>query len=270
MVLADRFKVEAAVGAGGMSLVYSAIDLHSGERVALKLMSGDRASMGRFEREIHVLGELDHPAIVRYVSHGELAGGAPFLVMEWLDGEDLGERLRRQPLSIDHALVLAERVALALGAAHKKGVVHRDVKPTNLFLPGGRVEQVKVLDFGVARAAFGADLTQTQTRIGTPAYMSPEQAKGEAVDVRTDVYGLGAIAYAALTGAAPFGGGSAAIVMTRVVRERPRPPSELTELPPALDDVVARAMAKAPAERYATPAELAAAFTRALRAASGE
>ena len=270
MVLADRFKVEAAVGAGGMSLVYSAIDLHSGERVALKLMSGDRASMGRFEREIHVLGELDHPAIVRYVSHGELAGGAPFLVMEWLDGEDLGERLRRQPLSIDHALVLAERVALALGAAHKKGVVHRDVKPTNLFLPGGRVEQVKVLDFGVARAAFGADLTQTQTRIGTPAYMSPEQARGDRqLGPPADVFGLGVVLYQCLTGRKPFLGEDLMALIARILLDDPAPVREVAPAcPPEVELLVMRMLAKEPEERFPDGTALAAAIA-AVRASVG-
>ncbi|MBZ0235326.1 MAG: serine/threonine protein kinase, partial [Deltaproteobacteria bacterium] len=270
VVLADRFKVEAAVGAGGMSLVYSAIDLHSGERVALKLMSGDRASMGRFEREIHVLGELDHPAIVRYVSHGELAGGAPFLVMEWLDGEDLGERLRRQPLSIDHALVLAERVALALGAAHKKGVVHRDVKPTNLFLPGGRVEQVKVLDFGVARAAFGADLTQTQTRIGTPAYMSPEQARGDRqLGPPADVFGLGVVLYQCLTGRKPFLGEDLMALIARILLDDPAPVREVAPAcPPEVELLVMRMLAKEPEERFPDGTALAAAIA-AVRASVG-
>ncbi len=274
VVLADRFKVEAAVGAGGMSLVYSAIDLHSGERVALKLMSGDRASMGRFEREIHVLGELDHPAIVRYVSHGDLASGAPFLVMEWLDGEDLGERLRRQPLSIDHALVLAERVALALGAAHKKGVVHRDVKPTNLFLPGGRVEQVKVLDFGVARAAFGADLTQTQTRIGTPAYMSPEQARGDRqLGPAADVFGLGVVLYQCITGRKPFLGEDLMALIARILLDDPAPVREVAPACPAeVETLIMRMLAKEPEERYADGTALAAAIAvvRASVGATGD
>ena len=269
-VLADRFKVEAAAGAGGMSLVYSAIDLNSGERVALKLMSGDRASLGRFEREIRVLAELEHPAIVRYVSHGVTAGGAPFLVMEWLDGEDLGERLRRQPLTLEQALLVAERVALALGAAHAKTIVHRDVKPSNLFLPGGRVEQIKVLDFGVARAAFGADLTQTQTRIGTPAYMSPEQARGDrTLGPPADVFGLGVVLYQCVTGRKPFLGDDLMALIARILLDDPVPVRELApSCPLEVEALVMRMLAKEPEDRFTDGFALAAEVAR-LRAHVG-
>ena len=269
-MLADRFKVEGAVGAGGMSLVYSAIDLESGERVAIKLMAGDRASMARFEREIRVLGELEHPAIVRYVSHGEIATGVPYLVMEWLDGEDLGERLRRQPVTIDQALLMGERVALALGAAHRKGIVHRDVKPTNLFLPGGRVEQIKVLDFGVARASFGADLTQTQTRIGTPAYMSPEQARGDRqLGPPADVFGLGVVLYQCLTGRKPFLGEDLMALIARILLDDPLPVRELAPAcPPEVEALVMRMLAKEPDERFTDGTALATAIA-AVRATVG-
>ena len=267
MVLADRFRIEDRLGAGGMSLVYAAVDLASGERVAVKLMAGDRASRARFEREIQVLGELAHPAIVRYVAHGAAPDGAPFLAMEWLDGEDLGERLRREALTFDASLTLVERAARALGAAHARGIVHRDVKPTNLFLPGGRVEQVKVLDFGVARAAFGPELTQTQTRIGTPAYMSPEQARGDrTLGPAADVFGLGVVLYQLLTGRKPFQGEDLMALIARILLDDPVPVRELAPAcPPEVEALVLRMLSKDPAERYAEGDALAAAVA-AVRA----
>ncbi|HVK77242.1 MAG TPA: protein kinase [Kofleriaceae bacterium] len=269
-LIADRFEVEAAVGGGGMSLLYSARDRQSGERVAVKLMAGDRASVARFGREVQVLAELDHPAIVRYVGHGEARGGRPFLAMEWLEGEDLGTRLRRGALPVDDALQLAERVAQALGAAHARGVVHRDVKPTNLFLPGGRVEQVKVLDFGIARTAFGPELTQTQARIGTPAYMSPEQARGDRqIGAPADVFGLGVVLYQALTGRKPFVGDDLMALIARILLDDPPPLRDaLPGCPPAVDRVVMQMLAKEPEQRFGDGAALATALAD-LRAALG-
>ena len=269
-LIADRFEVEAAVGGGGMSLLYSARDRQSGERVAVKLMAGDRASVARFGREVQVLAELDHPAIVRYVGHGEARGGRPFLAMEWLEGEDLGTRLRRGALPVDDALQLAERVAQALGAAHARGVVHRDVKPTNLFLPGGRVEQVKVLDFGIARTAFGPELTQTQARIGTPAYMSPEQARGDRqIGAPADVFGLGVVLYQALTGRKPFVGDDLMALIARILLDDPPPLRDaLPGCPPAVDRVVMQMLAKEPDQRFGDGAALATALAD-LRAALG-
>lgn len=262
MVLVDRFKVEGPVGAGGMSLVYGATDLHSGQRVALKLMAGDRSSAARFAREIQVLAGITHPAIVRYVSHGETATGEPFLAMEWLDGEDLSERLRRQPLTFEQSLTLVERVARALGAAHARGVVHRDVKPTNLFLPGGRVEAVKVLDFGIARAGFGPELTQPHSRIGTPAYMSPEQARGDRQPgPAADVFGIGVVLYQCLTGRKPFLGEDLMALIARILLDDPVPVRELVPAcPPELDALVTRMLAKEPDQRFADGTALAAAI----------
>src|SRR5215468_7776750 len=141
-VLDDRFEIEQAVRTGGMGEVFRARDRVSGELVAIKVLFDERERRAeRFEREIELLSELSHPGIVRYISHGVMPSGSLFLAMEWLDGEELKDRLRRAPLTMGEAVSLATRVAQALAAAHARGIVHRDLNPGNLFLPGGRVDQ---------------------------------------------------------------------------------------------------------------------------------
>ena len=158
----DRFQIEQKIGAGGMGEVYRARDRVSGEPVAIKVLSDAREHRtGRFAREVELLSQLSHPGIVRYITHGEMPSGELFLVMEWLDGEDLGARLLRGPLTTSEAVKLASRVAEALGVAHARGIVHRDLKPSNLFLPGGQIERVKVLDFGIAQREGRSALTRT-------------------------------------------------------------------------------------------------------------
>src|SRR5262249_20762656 len=149
-----------------------------------------------------------HPSIVRYVSHGVTDEGRQFLAMEWLEGEDLADRLQRGPLDPADAVTLGRRAAEALAIAHARGVVHRDVKPSNLFLVAGDVARVKVLDFGIARIPSGAQApTRTGNRVGTPRYMSPEQVRGvRGVDARADVFALGCVLFACLTGRAAFTG----------------------------------------------------------------
>jgi len=273
------FRLGPLLGRGGMGEIYDAMKVGSGEPAAVKLLARhaltEPTKIARFLRELEIARTLRAPNVAAVLEVGELSAELPYLAMERLEGHDLDRHLRAHGrLTPEEAAALVEQIAAGLTAAHAAGIVHRDLKPSNIFrceaTRGADDTPVwKILDFGVSKLGGESQITMDAV-VGTPAYMSPEQAKGEPVDVRTDVYGLGAIAYAALTGAAPFGGGSAAVVMTRVVRERARPPSELTELPPALDDVLARAMAKSPAERFATPAELARAFTRAIRAASDE
>ena len=187
-VVAERFEIQREAGAGGMSLVFLARDRLTSQSVAVKILSGrEEGASQRFVREVQFLAELRHPAIVRYVDHGVLPSGQRFLAMEWLSGEELSTRLQKVGLSINEVLALGRAVADALGHAHRKGVVHRDIKPGNLFLVDGRIDKVKVLDFGIARAMAGAHLTVTRTRIGTPSYMSPDQARGmTTVDPRSD------------------------------------------------------------------------------------
>jgi tRNA A-37 threonylcarbamoyl transferase component Bud32 len=271
------FKLGPLLGRGGMGEIYDATHTGSGEAAAVKLLArhalAEPTKIARFLRELDIARTLRATHVASVLEVGDLAADLPYLAMERLKGHDLDKHLRAHGrLTAEETAELVQHIADGLTAAHAAGIVHRDLKPSNVFRcePDGAATPVwKILDFGVSKLGTDSQLTHDAV-VGTPAYMSPEQAKGESVDERTDVYGLGAIAYAALTGAAPFGGGSAGVVMTRVIRERPRPPSQLSEAPAAIDVVIARAMAKTPAERYATPAELAVAVRSALRGDRGE
>jgi tetratricopeptide (TPR) repeat protein len=251
-VLEDRFDIEALAGAGGMGQVFRARDRHSGAPVAVKVLLGDIGSQGaRFVHETRALSELSHPSIVGYVAHGSAGGGEPYLAMEWLDGEDLACRLERGGLTIDESVALAARVAEALGAAHARGIVHRDLKPSNIFLVGRRIDQVKVLDFGIARLASVTRLTRTGVIIGTPGYMAPEQAQNDrAVDARADVFSLGCVLFECLTGAPAFAAEHVMALLAKVLFAEPPRLRELRpEAPAALEQLVARMLAKDPAER---------------------
>ncbi len=249
-----------------MGAVYRAVDRESGDAVALKTLSGaDAHGAQRFEREAWALAELRHPSIVGYVAHGKAKSGELYLVMEWLEGEDLSSRLDRAPLRVDESVALVQRVADALAAAHRRGIVHRDVKPSNLFLVGGDVERVKVLDFGVA--LLGAHVrraTRTGVTVGTLGYMAPEQARGDRdVDARADVFALGCVLFECLTGQPTFQGAHPVAMLARILLEQaPRVREIRPDLPPALDDLVARMLSKdadrRPREGSAVALELAA------------
>ncbi|MBZ0236289.1 MAG: serine/threonine protein kinase, partial [Deltaproteobacteria bacterium] len=203
-VIADRFEIERHVGAGGMGAVYRAHDRETGGLVAIKLVNcADASTRARFEREAQALAELVHPAIVGYRAHGE-SDDRLFLAMEWLDGEDLGTRLEVSRLTVADAIACVAQAATALGVAHARGVVHRDVKPSNLFLVDWQPDRIKLLDFGVARFLELDALTRTGSLVGTPLYMAPEQLTGRAIDARTDVFALGAVMFHVLTGRPPF------------------------------------------------------------------
>ncbi len=251
-VVGGRFAIERLAGSGGMGSVYRARDRQSGNRVALKVMIGNTQAMDRFAREAEVLRSLSHPGIVGYVASGATEGGAPWMAMEWLEGEDLEKRLSRGGLTMQESADLAGRVAEALAAAHATGVVHRDIKPSNLFLPGGSLEQVKLLDFGVARLRDGAGVeTRTGLMVGTPAYMAPEQARGQKdVDARADVFSLGCVLFECLVGRPPFAAAHVMAVLAKILlEEAPRLGSLVPEVPRAFDDLVTRMLAKDPARR---------------------
>ncbi|WP_437307236.1 protein kinase domain-containing protein [Sorangium sp. So ce388] len=260
-VLEGRFTLDARTGSGGMGEVFRARDRVTGQAVAVKVMlashAGERA---RFEREVRVLSELRHPAIVEFVAHGESPEGEPYLAMEWLEGEDLRARLARGMLGVEESVALATRVAGALGTAHARGVVHRDLKPSNLFLPGGDVAQVKVLDFGIAHLGDVTRLTRTGAIVGTPGYMAPEQAGGGgALDARADVFALGCVLYECLTGAPAFAGEHLMALLAKICcEEPPRVGALRAGVPRALDELVARMLAKQPERRPRDGASLAA------------
>ncbi|HEX8791463.1 MAG TPA: protein kinase [Polyangiaceae bacterium] len=261
-VLANRFEVERLAGSGGMGTVYRARDRDTGEPVAVKLLS--RGGEDRFLREARVLAELRHPAIVRYVAHGQLASGEPYLAMEWLEGEDLAARLARAALSEADSLAIVARAAHALSAAHARNVVHRDIKPGNLFLVEGDPSKLKVVDFGLAHLDHASRAaTATGMLLGTPGYMAPEQASGERVDARTDVFALGCVLFECLAGRPVFVAQNARALLTKILLEDP---PALRDVAPAvhasLDRVVTRMLQKRPELRYAD----AAAVTKVLDA----
>ncbi|MDC0742502.1 serine/threonine-protein kinase [Polyangium mundeleinium] len=266
-VVAGRFVIEHRAGAGGMGAVYRAHDRTTSLPVALKVIHQPASdATRRFDIEARALAELSHPHVVRYVTHGLSEAGFPYLVMEWLEGEDLAARLARGPLTLEESLLLARRVAAGLGAAHARGIVHRDVKPTNLMLVGRTIEGVKLVDFGLAQ--FGntsRKLTRSGVLLGTPGYMAPEQASGDGtpIDARADVFSLGAVLYECLTGRAPFQAENLMALFAKLLlEEAPRLAEARPDLPPRLDALMARLLAKKAASRPANgpalEAELAA------------
>ncbi len=255
-VIEGRFEIERTAGSGGMGVVYRAHDRSTNTPVALKLLSVSDAeppSVARFEHEARILAELEHPRIVRHIASGISADGEPYLVMEWLDGESLAERLTREPLCLDDCLAIVRAAAEALGAAHALGVIHRDIKPGNIFLVGGECDGVKILDFGIARMArtFGS-FTQTGSVMGTPGYMAPEQARGDRqmIDARADIFSLGAVLFECLTGRPAFQGQHAMALLAKLLLEEPPRVREIRrEIPTEIDELVARMLAKDPKQR---------------------
>jgi tetratricopeptide (TPR) repeat protein len=265
MVVGRRFELRSHASSGGMGTVFRARDLATEADVAVKAMLElDPEHEERFEREARVLSELTHPAIVRYVAHGTTRAGQGYLVMEWLEGEDLATRLRRGPLNVREAVLLAGRIAEGLAAAHELGVVHRDVKPSNVFLPGGEVSAAKLIDFGIARAPrTGKRATRTGALLGTPGYMAPEQARGKSViDTRVDVFSLGCVLYECLTGTRAFEGDDLLETLARILLHTPRRPRSATsDVPRALDNLVMAMLEKDPARRPKNCEEVRAALS---------
>jgi predicted ATPase len=255
--VADRYLVERLAGEGGMGRVYRALDLSSNAPVALKVL-GERGRRERFAVEADALSALEHPAIVRYVAHGLLPSGQPYMVMEWLEGEDLRSRLRRRGLTLQESLSLALVLVDVLEHIHARGVIHRDLKPANIMLPTDDVRSAKVVDFGIARLASGRALTATGLRVGSTYYMSPEQySHPRLVDGRTDVFALGCILFECLTGRRAFEAEDELAVVARIVLEQaPSACAMRPSVPVAVDALVARLLARERAHRPSADAAL--------------
>ncbi|WP_437874421.1 serine/threonine-protein kinase [Sorangium sp. So ce513] len=252
-VIDGRFEIVELAGAGGMGHVFRARDLTTGDTVALKVLQNAASQdSSRLAREAQALATLRVPGVVRYIAHGLTETGHPYLAMEWLTGETLSQRLARQAFTLDESLKLARRVAITLGSVHRLGVVHRDLKPSNLLLVDGAIDRITLIDFGVVRmSGIDQQLTMPGAILGTPGYMAPEQARGEAqVDARADVFALGCLLYKCVSGRAPFRGARGLAVLVKVLIEEPPSLRWLRDdVPEALDELVMRMLSKSPEGR---------------------
>ncbi|WP_292712707.1 Stk1 family PASTA domain-containing Ser/Thr kinase [Microbacterium sp. 67-17] len=276
-VLSGRYRIDESIGRGGMASVYRGYDLTLGRDVAIKILNPELARDAgfrtRFRLEAQAASRMSHPTIVRVFDAGEetesLPDGTtqpvPYIVMELVTGRLLKDVIEEGPVDAERAVAYADGILEALEYSHRAGVVHRDIKPGNVMVTAD--DHIKVMDFGIARAVSDSSSTVAETTaiLGTAAYFSPEQAKGEPVDARADLYSTGVVLYELLTGRAPFRGESPVAVAYQHVSETPLTPSEINEeIPRALDAVVLRALAKDPYQRYQDAASFRAALTHAL------
>ena len=250
-----HYRVLEYIGGGGMGVVYKAEDLRLARSVALKFLppelTRDPEAKARFLQEARSASVLDHPNICTIHEVGETDDGRLYLAMPSYDGETLRRRIERGPLPIDDAIDIAEQIARGLAKAHRGGIVHRDVKPANLMVTDDGV--VKILDFGLAKLVGAVALTRTGSSVGTPAYMSPEQARGEDVDHRTDLWSFGVVLYEMVAGRRPFRGEHDQAVLYAILNEKPKPLGEVrSEAPPELERIVEGLLAKDPGSRYPT------------------
>jgi len=263
-IVADRYRVLGRVGEGGMGVVYEAEHVVLEKRVALKVLNQELAPKRdlreRFLQEARAASRIGHENIVDITDFGSIPSGTVFFAMEFLEGKDLSTTIKIEgPLPWDRAKNIAVQICRALGAAHAKGIIHRDLKPENIFLidRDGRDDFVKVVDFGIAKVMGleegGHKLTKTGMIFGTPDYMSPEQATGQKLDHRVDIYALGVILYEMITGNLPFQADSFMAILTKHMFEDPTPPSRRVadiDIPPEIDALILKALAKKPSERY--------------------
>src|SRR5947208_31655 len=273
-LLGGRYELDGVVGRGGMAEVYRARDIRLDRIVAVKTLREDLARdqtfQARFRREAQSAASLNHPSVVAVYDTGEDDEGpshVPYIVMEYVDGRTLRDLLRDdRRLLPERALEITEGTLRALEYSHRNGIVHRDIKPGNVMLT--RTGEVKVMDFGIARAVSDAQATMTQTAqvIGTAQYLSPEQARGERVDARSDLYSTGCVLFELLTGRPPFQGDSPVAIAYQHVREEPPTPSQIDpSIPHWADAIVMKALTKDPNYRYQSAAEMRADIQRALQ-----
>jgi serine/threonine protein kinase len=272
-VLGGAYRLNRLIGRGGMGAVFEATHLRLERRVAVKVMAHhlllNQEALARFHREVRITSRLAHPHVVQVSDFGTTPAGEPYLVMEYLDGEDLEQRLRRvQRLSLSATIHVVSQVAAALGATHGKGVVHRDLKPANVFLLAleGENDFVKVVDFGISKVKnTAARLTRASMLLGTPDYMAPEQAAGlvDDIDHRTDQWALACMAWEMLSGRRPFMADNLPMLLYQIAQQHP-PPLQVPDLPAEVELVLRRALSKRQSERFPTVA----AFARALGAAT--
>ena len=260
-----RYQIRGVLGKGAMGLVYEGHDATLNRRVAIKTIQTsdlDEATANhyekRFQREVRAVARLNHPHIVQVYDFGN-EGDLAYIVMEYIDGKELKDYLdAKESFDLPTIFRLMGELLEALEVAHQAGVIHRDVKPANVMLDGKR--RAKLTDFGVARITEGdaasADMTRAGQMIGTPSYMSPEQIQGQAIDRRTDIFSAGVLFYQLLTGRKPFEGAGFPLAK-KIVQDDPTLPSAVTQLPPAIDRVVAKALAKAPGKRFQSAREFA-------------
>ncbi|MEZ4466884.1 MAG: serine/threonine-protein kinase, partial [bacterium] len=274
LTVAGRYRIDRRIGVGGMGTVYLGTHVRVGQRVAVKVLheryAGDRALTQRFENEALTYARVSHPNLVALHDFGRTPDGCYFMVLEYCPGTALARLVRRHE-RLDPTLVVEViiQVAQGLGAAHAAGIVHRDLKPENVMMveAGPGRYHVKLLDFGIAKRLDddGPRLTQAGMVFGTPEYMAPEQARGERVDGRSDIYALGCLLYELLTGDPPFVGSNKLQVMHRQASEKPRPPSEsVPGIPPALEAITLRCLEKRPADRFSSTDEFIAALEKAF------
>ncbi|HYQ43235.1 MAG TPA: protein kinase [Polyangiaceae bacterium] len=282
-LLAERYRIDALVGEGGMGKVYSAEHVLMRKRLAVKVLRRELTSVpevvARFEREAMAAGNIEHPNVAGATDFGKLADGAVFLVLEFVSGRSLRDEIARGPFAVDRALHIARQISSALSAAHAQGIVHRDLKPENVMLveKGGDPDFVKVLDFGIAKVPLGDSvppgpksgnpITKAGMVFGTPEYMSPEQALGQTVDGRADLYALGVILFEMLSGVRPFSSqSSVGILGQQLSKPTPtfaeRAPDVL--VPPSVEQIARKLLARDASERYESAPELSRAIDALL------